>query len=257
MEVRPPSLEKSITMPSTRRQTRSASKRLFDQFTEPKEGDGVNGAASDLNLQEIPGDTEERSPPKRARKSASAKNQAAWKRDLQERLKESEKKNKDLESKLKKVTTESVLNARSGTKGVWDQAKIEAEFKTVKRDVKSWVKKYGTTQMISTFSNGAKKDIASACNTEQYRGVFSVDDFADIQELPKGAQLLLEGFLYGQSVYNLIDRPFLFVDAVLQEHSHPNKALSAVGNYEQLFDDFAESLEACKYSITNGSHSFC
>ena len=202
----------------------------------------------DSNHQETSADAEERSPvpnpkQKRARKSPSTNSQATWKKDLQDRI-------KDLEGKLKKVTKESVLNARRGAKGVWDQSKIETEWKFLKRDIKSWVKKHGTTRKILTFSDGEKKDILSACASDCYQEVFSEDDFAIIQELPKGAQLLLEGFLYAHSIFYLIGRPFLFVDAVLQEHSHPSTALLAFGNYESVFEDFAQNLAECKCCIT-------
>lgn len=212
----------------------------------------TRGASDDSNPQEASEDAQESSQtpntkPKRARKSAPANSQASVQRHLHERI-------KDLEGKLKAVTKESVLNARRGAKGAWDHGKIETEFKNVKRDVKNWVKKYGTTKKLSTFSDTFKKDILSACTADQYQNVFSEDNFGIIQELPKGAQLLLEGFLYAQSNYNLIIRPFLFIDAVLQEHSHPSSAITAFGNYEKLFEEFADSLGECKYSIRKGNY---
>lgn len=252
----PPSLEIFAAVSSTPRQLRSSTQK--HSLYRLAESDGVEvvsrGTVSDSNLQQTgPADAEEKSPAmkgqKRAHRSVATRDQASFKQ-LQGLLKKSEKQRKDLQSKLIEVTKESVLNSRSGTKGVWDQAKIQAEFKTVKKDIKNWIKKYGTTKMISTFSDTIRKDISLACTTEEYRRVFSVDDLPDIQELPKGAQLLLEGFLYAQSTYHLINRPFLFVDAVLQEHSHPNSAILAFGKYETQFEDFAENLRKCKFIIT-------
>jgi hypothetical protein len=218
----------------------------------------VNSGSLDSSYPEAPTDAEEISrahntkQQKRVRKSVSANSQASWKKGLQERLKRLESEKKILEGSLKSVTRESVLNARRGAKGVWDQAKIETEFKNLKRDVKNWVKKYGTTKKLSTFSDGVKRDVLSACASDCYQKVFAEEDFDLIQELPKGAQLLLEGFLYAYSIYYLIARPFLFVDAVLQEHSRPNSAILSFGNYETVFEEFAHSLAECKYDSTTG-----
>ncbi|PCG93693.1 Hypothetical protein PENO1_079540 [Penicillium occitanis (nom. inval.)] len=256
-EVHPPPAKDSRASLSTQRETRSsAKKRNADQITE--EGEDVTRCGSpDSYYQETSADAEESSPvqmkgPKKVRKSSSANSQAAWKKNLQDRLKASEVQRKTLgnqikklETSLKNVTKESVLNARRGAKGVWDQSKVETEWKILKRDIKSWVKKHGTTRKILTFSDDAKKDILSTCVSDCYREVFSEDNFGIIQELPKGAQLLLEGFLYAHAVQYLIARPFLFVDSVLQEHSMPSKAILGFGNYETMFEDFAESLAKC------------
>lgn len=241
-EVHPPPANEVVPKSSTQRETRSSTKK--------RNADQIARGSPDSNSQESSVDAESSSSvqtkgQKKPRKSASANTQASWKTNLQERI-------KDLERKLKRVTTESVLNARRGAKGTWDQAKIEMEFKILKRDIKSWVKKYGTTRKISTCSEGVKDEILSACDSDCYREVFSEDNFAIIQVLPKGAQLLLEGFLYAHCVYHLIARPFLFVDAVLQEHSRPNTALLSFGNYECMFDEFAQNLAECKYRTPKG-----
>lgn len=234
---------------STQRETWSSTKK--------RNVDQIARGSPDSNSQETSAEPESSSPvqtkgQKKPRKSASANSQASWKRDLQERIKDLETQKKELERKLKRVTTESVLNARRGAKATWDQAKIQMEFIILKRDIKSWVKKYGTTRKISAFSEGVKNEILSACDSDCYREVYSEDNFAIIQELPKGAQLLLEGFLYAHSVYHLIARPFLFIDAVLQEHSRPNTALLSFGNYESMFDEFAQNLAECKYRTPRG-----
>ncbi|KUL88292.1 hypothetical protein ZTR_04969 [Talaromyces verruculosus] len=244
LEVHPPPAKESRASSSTQRETRSlAKKRNADQIAEEAE-DVTRRGSPGSNTQETSADAEESSPvpnskQKRARKSPSANSQAVWKKDLQDRI-------KDLEGKLKKVTKESVLNARRGATGVWEQSKIETEWRILKRDIKLWVKKHGTTRKILTFSDGDKEDILSACASDCYQEVFSEDNFGIIQELSKGAQLLLEGFLYAHAVQYLIARSFLFVDTVLQEHSMPSKAILGFGNYETMFEDFAQDLAECE-----------
>lgn len=249
----------------TYRETRSAAKkRNADQVAE-SEGEDANRGSLDSTQRETPADAEKKPPAqntkarKKARNSVSGNSNASQKKDLQDRNKKKEDKKQTLQSKLtkleaslKNVTKQSVLNARKGAKGVWDQGKIDTEFKILKRDIKNWVKKYGTAKKISTFSAGDKNDILSACDSDQYWEVFSKDDFDTIQELPKGAQLLLEGFLYAHSIYHLINRPFLFVDAVLQVHSHPNSGILAFGDFESVFEEFADRLAECKCNTTKG-----
>jgi hypothetical protein len=252
------------------RETKSAAKkRNADQVAE-SEGEDANRGSLDSTQRETPADAEKKPPAqnmkarKKARNSVSANSNASQKKDLQERIKDRQDRNKKievekktlqskltkLEASLKNVTKQSVLNARKGAKGVWDQGKIDTEFKSLKRDIKNWVKKYGTAKKISTFSERDKNDILLACDSDQYREVFPKDDFDTIQELPKGAQLLLEGFLYAHSIYYLVNRPFLFVDAVLQVHSHPNSGILTFGDFESVFQEFANHLAECKCNTT-------
>jgi hypothetical protein len=273
LEVKVPAVRNVLASSPAHRETRSAAKkRNADQVAE-SEGEDANRGSLDSTQRETPADAEKKPPAqntkarKKARNSVSANSNASQKKDLQERIKDLQDRNKKieaekktlqskltkLEASLKNVTKQSVLNARKGAKGVWDQRKIDTEFKSLKRDIKNWVKKYGTAKKILTFSDGDKKDILSACDLDQYRVVFSKDDFDTIQELPKGAQLLLEGFLYAYSIYHLVNRPFLFVDAVLQVHCRPNGGILAFGNYENVFEKFADTLAECKCNTTKGN----
>ncbi|KAE8548763.1 hypothetical protein TMatcc_010385 [Talaromyces marneffei ATCC 18224] len=252
---------KSLPEPEvrTQRETRSlARKRHADQIAESEGVEDMNRDTLDSSHPEATVDREKRSMaqntarPKRARKYPSINNNGSQIKDLQNRIKDLETLKKTLGTKIgkletavKNVTKESVLNARKGTKGVWDKAKMQTEFINLKRDIKNWVKRYGTTTKISAFPDAHKKDILSACEIDQYREVFSKGDFDAIQELSKGAHLLLEGFLYAQAVHVLVSRPFVFIDAMFQEHSRPNNTILGYGNNEHLFAEFAEGLTQC------------
>lgn len=191
-------MEESVPDSRIQRETRSAArKRNFDVLAQFEEAEGLASSGSpDSILQEDPADAEEKSAStkgkKRSRKSAGGSNQAAWKKELQERLTKAEEQRKTLgtqlkkvEASLKSVTKESVLNARRGTKGVWDQGKIEAEWKNLKKDIKSWVKKHGIAKKISTLSDSAKEEILSARALHCDGGIFSEDNFNIIENLQR------------------------------------------------------------------------
>lgn len=195
---------------------------------------------------------------KKRQRTSSAKSKendlGAEVRQLKSQIKSLEAKNKNLMTSLKAVTKESILNARKGGKDVWDLGKIEGEFKKLNKEVKNWAKRHATTRKISSLPGSKVEDMLSIYNDDllsgSYQNVFSKHGLSTIENLPRGAQLLLEGLLFACICSTLIARPFIFMDTALKEIiGAGSREFLEFGCYEKTFEKFARDLMECMKPI--------
>lgn len=159
-----------------------------------------------------------------------------------------EKEGRKLQAEKTALARESVLNSRRGTTALWVQAEIEAKFRDLKKLIGSWIKKYMSNKPIDNLSFKEKKDILSACESDVFHGVFYERDFPKIQEIPRATRLLLEGFLFAQGVHFLVERPFIFLDAILHSETWLSSSLIGYQEHEAHFVKFAQDLAECECS---------
>ncbi|OKL57612.1 hypothetical protein UA08_07294 [Talaromyces atroroseus] len=232
--------QEGTTEPSNTQTERRTSKRKRSPTMDSKNGINNNDDNEDDPSYEPSKKTR---PDTRGKASPTSKGNDIKK--LEAEIRKWKNKSKDQQKQLVKVTTESILNARRGSKEIWDLTKIETEFKNVNRDIKNWIKKYGITRQISSLPDAKKKEFLSECRDVSaiYFSVFAENDFSAIETLSKGAYMLLEGFLFAWTCSYLIQRRFIFLDEALKDHNaRPKHELLQVGNYEEKFDSFAAEL---------------
>lgn len=167
-------------------------------------------------------------------------------KELNKQSRELKSENQKLHKSLKSVTTESILNARKGSKELWDLDKMRTILKGLSKEIKNWVKKHGISKTVACLDAASKEAILSSCSNATVIpfDIFAENDFRAIQDLPRGAQLLLEGYLYAHASYYLIKRPFIFLDEGLENHdSRPKQDLLKIGFFEKNFELFAAELE--------------
>jgi hypothetical protein len=246
---RHPGISPPVEVESNKRKRHSTSQTKYQPTVDSDDEDDDDD--QDDN-DESPYEDEQTAPPPKKQRSRT-KRSTPMTQNKAKKLEAEIRRLKSLVTEQKKqladVTTESILNARKGSKEIWDLTKITTEFKGLSKDVKNWTKKYSISKPISSLTDIEKERFLSECLdvSGTYFNVFSEADFPTIQILPKGAPLLLEGFIFAWATSYLIERRFFFLDDALKDHEEkPHNAHLQVKSYEEKFESFARELEKSK-----------